>query len=109
VTDPSDYAIEKITPPASAPPRPQDLSAEICCAVEKLPGDSVRCTYVSNGHYRCNWWAPQPKAAYDNPGMGGLLVTTHRVRESRFLHVTKVAGRLVIREKQRTSDDYARQ
>jgi hypothetical protein len=109
VTESSDFAVDKITTPPSAPPRPQDLCAEICCAVEKQPGDSVRCTYVSNGNYRCNWWARQSKASYDNPGMTGLLVTTHRVRESRFLHVTKVDGRLVIREKPRTSGEYARQ
>lgn len=86
--------------PTPAPPaRPQDLSAEISSTVEKQPGDQVRCTHVSNGNYRCNWWAQQATAQYDNPGMAGLLVTTHRVRKSRFLHVTKVAGRLVIEER----------
>jgi hypothetical protein len=76
----------------------QDLSDEISRAVEKRPGDDVRCTRVSDGNYRCNWWSPHPTSAYDNPLMSGLLVTTHRVRESRFLHVTKEAGKLVIKE-----------
>jgi hypothetical protein len=76
----------------------EDLSDEISRSVEKRPGDDVRCTRVSDDNYRCNWWSPQSTSAYDNPLMAGLLVTTHRVRESRFLHVTKEAGRLVIRE-----------
>ena len=74
----------------------EDLSAEICNSVEKLPGDFVKCTLVCNDNYRCNWWASQSTTGYDNPGMSGLLVTTHRVRQSRFLHVTKNASGLVI-------------
>lgn len=76
----------------------EDLSDEITRAVAKDPGDLVRCTRVSNDGYRCNWWARHATAGYDNPGMAGLLVTTHRVRRSRFLRVTKEHGRLVIRE-----------
>jgi hypothetical protein len=76
----------------------EDLSDEIIRSVEKNPGDLVRCTRVSVDGYRCNWWAPQATAGYDNPRMTGLLVTTHRVRRSRFLRVTKDQGHLVIRE-----------
>ena len=75
-----------------------DLSDEISRSVEKWPGDEVRCTRVSRDGYRCNWWAANATLAYDNPGMGGLLVTTHRVRQSRFLRVTKEGGKLVICE-----------
>ena len=75
----------------------EDLSDEICSSVEKRPGDLVRCTLVCNDNYRCNWWAPQATGTYDNPGMGGLLVTTHRVRRSRFLHATRSGKQLVIR------------
>jgi hypothetical protein len=70
----------------------EDLSAEIALAVEKGPGDSVRCTRIWGSDYRCNWWAAEATGAYDNPGMGGLLVTTHRVRKSRFLRVTRAGG-----------------
>jgi hypothetical protein len=76
----------------------QDLSGEISRFVEKQPGDFIRCTLVCNDNYRCNWWAAQSTKGYDNPGMTGLLVTTHRVRKSRFLHVTKSGDRLVIQE-----------
>jgi hypothetical protein len=83
------------------PPRQraeQDLSKEICRHVEKQPGDQVRCTAIGNGNYRCNWWAPQSIGGYDNPSMGGLLVTTHRVRKSRLLRAAKDGERLVVEE-----------
>jgi hypothetical protein len=76
----------------------QDLSGEIVSHVEKLPGDQVRCTAIGNGNYRCNWWAPQATRGYDNPAMGGLLVTTHRVRKSRLLRAAKDGDRLVVEE-----------
>ena len=86
---------------ASPPPRrpvEEDLSGEIVQFVDRLPGDHVRCTLVGNGNYRCNWWAPQATGDYDNPGMGGLLVTTHRVRKSRLLRAARDGQRLVIEE-----------
>lgn len=76
----------------------EDLSAEIVNAVERLHGDQVRCTRVSGNKYRCNWWAPESTAGYDNPRMGGLMVTTHRVRKSRFLVVTRTPAGLRIEE-----------
>lgn len=88
--------VEEPLPTPRAPKRAEDLSDEIIRTVEKLPGDEVRCTRVSADGYRCNWWAAQSTGTYDNPSMGGLLVTTHRVRKSRFLRVTKEGGRLVI-------------
>ena len=84
--------------PGGARHSAEDLSDEICSSVEKRPGDLVRCTLVCNDNYRCNWWAPQPTGKNDNPGMSALLVTTHRVRQSRFLHVTKSGDKLVIKE-----------
>jgi len=75
----------------------EDLSAQIVESVERRPGDVVRCTRVIGDRYRCNWWAPETKRAYDNPQMAGLIVTTHRVRQSHFLRATKATGgRLVI-------------
>ena len=78
-----------------------DLSAEIAEAVEREPGDRVRVTWVSGRNYRCNWWAPGSTLGYDNPGMFGLVVTTHQVRKSQFLSVTKVGNRLQIRDRSR--------
>lgn len=83
---------------AAAPDKSADLSSEIVTHVERQPGDVVKCTRISGDRYRCNWWAPEATGAYDNPGMTGLLVTTHRVRQSRFLRVTRLpTGRLVIK------------
>jgi hypothetical protein len=94
-------ARSRAAPLTRSPARPDDrpdLSTEIASTIERRPGDVVRCTRVGPHGYRCNWWAAEGTAAYDNPGMGGLTVTTHRVRQSQFLHVTKEkAGRLVIR------------
>jgi hypothetical protein len=75
-----------------------DFSDEVCRVIDRQPGDHVRCTFVGNSNYRCNWWAPQATGGYDNPAMGGLLVTTHRVRKSRLLRVTREGERLVIEE-----------
>jgi hypothetical protein len=85
-------------PPFRRPPAEQDFSDEVCRVIDRLPGDQVRCTLVGNSNYRCNWWAPQATGGYDNPAMGGLLVTTHRVRKSRLLRVTRAGERLVIEE-----------
>ena len=79
----------------------ENLSAEIAEAVEREPGDRVRCTWVAGSSYRCNWWAPVSKTDYDNPGMDGPTVTTHRVRKSQFLTASKTYGRLVIRDHSR--------
>lgn len=85
--------------PASANLRPsEDLSSEIIHVVEKRPADRVTCRWISGNNYRCNWWAPMAIAGYDNPRMTGLTVTTHRVRQSRFLTVTKTAEGLVLTE-----------
>jgi hypothetical protein len=76
----------------------EDLSQEIQRTMKKEPGEFVRCTRVGANNYRCNWWGIEETGSYDNPMMGGLLVTTHRVRQSRFLSVTKSGEQLVIRE-----------
>lgn len=75
---------------------PKDLSAEIIRMVDKQPGDLVTCRWLFDDHYRCNWWAASPSGDYDNPSMSGLMVTTHRVRLSRFLTVTRTATGLVL-------------
>ena len=66
-----------------------DLSPEMAAHVERQPGDAVRCRRIDGDSYRCNWWAPGSVAGYDNPGMYGLIVTTHVVRKSQFLRVTR--------------------
>jgi hypothetical protein len=93
MTDTTQFAGGRVSPGGG-----EDLSDEISRTVEKHPGDLVRCTRVSIDGYRCNWWAAHSTGGYDNPDMTGLLVTTHRVRRSRFLRVTKEQGHLVIRE-----------
>jgi len=84
-------------PVKAAPEEPTaDLSAEIIKSVEKWPEDRVTCRRVGANSYRCNWWSVADKSGDDNPRMEGLLVTTHRVRKSRFLNVTRSRGGLVI-------------
>lgn len=85
---------------ATVEPSAEDLSAEIVKSVEKRPGDRITCRRITANKYRCNWWSAADATTYDNPGMGGLLVTTHRVRKSLFLHVTRSGGALVIAEQQ---------
>jgi hypothetical protein len=85
--------------PTFAEPEQQharDLSPELASTLPRAANQLVRCRRVSGNHYRCNWWGPQGTAAYDNPGMGGLLVTTHRVIRSQMLRVTKTSAGLVI-------------
>lgn len=76
----------------------QDWSEEIARTVVKQPLDRVTCKRISGNNYRCNWWSPASKAGYDNPRMSGMMVTTHVVRMSRFLTVTKPAGTLVVKD-----------
>ena len=85
-----------------------DLSAEIAATIDRDPGDRVRVTHVGGDSYRCNWWAPGNTAGYDNPGMYGLIVTTHVVRKSQFLTVSKVGERLIIRQHSRAGATPAR-
>src|SRR4051812_47804007 len=82
--------------PAAVAPKPEDLSAEIMKTVERAPGDRVTCRHIVGDHYRCNWWGQLSTAEYDNPAMLGLMVTTHRVRKSAFLKVTRTAEGLKI-------------
>jgi len=78
-------------------PDSSDLSREVAAALERQPGDTIRCTRVGPETYRCNWWAPEFPDRLDARTFAGLVVTTERVRQSRFLHVTRGAGGLVIR------------
>ena len=75
-----------------------DLSNEIAAHVERQQGDTVKVRRIDGDSYRCNWWAAQATGKYDNPGMFGLLVTTHRVRKSEFLRVTKSPTRGLVVE-----------
>jgi hypothetical protein len=88
------------SPSPAKPPAPTDLSSEILQIIEKRPADRVTCRWISGNNYRCNWWAPSGLMGYDNPGMVGLMVTTHRVRQSRFLTVTKTPEGLVFVDSQ---------
>ena len=75
-----------------------DLAAKIACQVERESSDRVSCRHVYGNYYRCNWWARESTSRDDNPGMGGLTATTHRVRKSAFLRVVKSDDGLAIQE-----------
>jgi len=79
-----------------SPPGSEDLAAEIARQVERGPADRVSCRRVSGSFYRCNWWARGDMSRLDNPEMGGLTVTTHRVRKSAFLRVVRSRDGLAI-------------
>lgn len=75
-----------------------DLSAQIEQTVQRDPLDRVKCVRVFDNFYRCNWWAqPASDIVSRHSSMWGI-VATQRVRKSRFLNVTMVAGELVIKE-----------
>jgi hypothetical protein len=79
---------------AKKPKLTADLSAEIARAVDRLPGDQVRCKRVSANSYRCNWIAKD-----STPAKGGtLLIDAYQIRDSKFLRATKVNGKLVIED-----------
>ena len=82
------------TPPSA----PTDLSAQIEHAVRKDPLDRVKCVRVFDDNYRCNWWAPPAEGTAGRDDSVWGAVATQRVRKSRFLNVTTVAGELVIKE-----------
>jgi hypothetical protein len=88
---------------ATATAEPSDLSEEVVRSVERRPGEQVTCRRVGEHHYRCNWWTLQSTAAHDNPGMKGPLVSTSRISQSEFLHVTRAGARLKIRVDTRTA------
>ena len=83
----------EVATPASKKTNQDDLSNEIAVHVERQQGDTVKVRRINGDSYRCNWWAAQATGKYDNPGMFGLLVTTHRVRKSEFLRVTRCPRR----------------
>jgi len=90
--------MNETTPFRDAPLQPEvtDLSAEIAQSIEREYGERVTCRRISGSKYRCNWWSPHSASSYDNPGMYGLLVTTHVVKRSRFLTVNSTPEGLVI-------------
>ena len=86
--------------PSAPTPEPAsasaDLSREIVKQLTKKSSDRLTVRRIWGNHYRCNWWSPEETGSYDNPQMGGLTVTTHRVRKSQFLRVTKSGAELSI-------------
>src|SRR5437588_7275091 len=73
-----------------------DLAPEIVRALARRPGDQIRCTRIAGQAYRCNWYAADTGR---DAGRGGIaLVPTYRIRDSRFLRVTKRGEQLLIEE-----------
>ena len=73
-----------------------DLSADIVNLLPRRPGEQVTCRRITTNFYRCNWWALQSTAGYDNPLMPGELVTTSRICRSQFLRVVVENNQLCI-------------
>jgi hypothetical protein len=63
----------------------KDLSAELAVHLPRLYGDEVRCSRVYGDCYRCNWWT-RTKG----------IVAGATIRQSRFMRVRVVAGKLEV-------------
>jgi hypothetical protein len=88
---------ENVVPPeTTVRTADEDLSAQIAQAVARKPGERVTCTRITRDHYRCNWWTRQNNGTRDERSFEGLLVTTNRICQSHFLHVTRNADGLQI-------------
>src|SRR5437588_5351999 len=74
-----------------------DLAPEIVRALARRPGDQVRCTRIAGQSYRCNWYAAD-KPAEGRGAKSAALIPTYRIRDSRFLRVSKRGEELVIEE-----------
>jgi hypothetical protein len=81
---------------ANATRNTPDLSAEIVRAVSKQRGDVVKCRRISTSMYRCNWFELEPVDAtkVNTP----RFLDSYRIRESKFLRVTKLDGELTIED-----------
>jgi hypothetical protein len=77
--------------PAFASPEnaAHDLSTELVRVLPRAEGELVRCRHILGDHYRCNWWGLHSTTGYDNPEMGGLVVTTHRVVRSQMVRARR--------------------
>lgn len=71
------------------------MSAEIVRAVSKQRGDIVKCRRISTSMYRCNWFEPEP---IDAKSASQRFLNSYRIRDSKFLRVTKVDGQLMIED-----------
>lgn len=86
---------------AAAEPRVEDVSDKLIQALPRQKGETIKCRRISGDHYRCNWWGRREPGGYDNPGLGGLLVTTHRVVRSQVVRARMTPAGLVIEPQQR--------
>jgi hypothetical protein len=87
--------LEQTLPPEEkAPNTAADLSSEIAETVSRQVGDLVRCRRVSKTMYRCNWLARDLSEAAG----GSRFIQAYRIRDSKFLRVVRVDGKLVIED-----------
>jgi hypothetical protein len=82
--------VEKNPKPRSTP----DLSAEIAGTIQKGKGERVRVTRVYGDNYRCNWLALDD--GLEARRGTTMPIETYRIRDSKFLRVTKAEGKLTI-------------
>ena len=71
-----------------------DLSIDVMAAVDKRPGDRVRCRRVSRNMYRCNWLEIDTTETRG----GARFIETWRIRQSKFLKATRENGKLLIED-----------
>jgi hypothetical protein len=84
---------DKTRPEPKALPN-ADLSVEIARTVAKEKGERVKVRRVYGDKYRCNWLAPDDRVTRG----GTLALETFRIRDSKFLRVTKTESGLEIED-----------
>jgi hypothetical protein len=80
-----------------AAPAAKEMCREVERALEKEPGDRVKCAHLFGDYYRCNWWSSigvkHEGADYD----WSAFLTDH-IRRSSFLKVTITDGKITVQE-----------
>lgn len=68
----------------------EDLSHVIAQSVEKLAGETIRCSRLYGDHYRCNWWS--------HDGDDAISSVMGRIVRSRFMRATRTPDGVVIED-----------
>ncbi len=77
--------------PAPQPTATADFSEAIEQTMQRQPDEEVRCVWLFEDRYRCNWWVRGKSNNW-------LSFTTSVIRKSVFLRATRKADKLVIED-----------
>jgi len=100
--DTSEIPVSVPAPGKARPKADEDHSRAIELAVARGPLDRVKCVRLFDDKYRCNWWAPMAAHPSNNRAFDWSTLSTHHVRESRFITARMSDEKLEILESERT-------